>query len=172
MQTSTPDSVVVVRKAAVTVPSPQPAATRFDGRKSSEWARQARDRARWNVAVWKNAVAVESTPASTVPRIAPASVAVTAPSIPATSQTGSCFDQPYVPGWIVKRESGGDPTVINGGAHAASPYLSGGRSWGCAQFMPATWDANCRDLGYDVASQIECMRRVSNNGTNLGPWAL
>lgn len=85
---------------------------------------------------------------------------------------GGCFDQPYVPAYIVQRESGGDPTVYNGGGHSASPYESGGRSWGCFQFMPGTWDANCSDLAPDVPGQIECARRVSSDGTNLRPWAL
>lgn len=92
--------------------------------------------------------------------------------VPVSAHSSGCYAQPYIPAWIVTRESRGDPTVINGGGHAASPYLSGGRSWGCFQFMPGTWNSSCAGLGYDVASQIECARRVSNGGTNLRPWAL
>ncbi len=95
-----------------------------------------------------------------------------AASTSSQTATGGCYGQPYVPAWIITRESHGDPTIINGGGHSASPYLSGGRSWGCFQFMPDTWDRNCRDLGFDVSGQIECARRVSSNGTNLRPWAL
>lgn len=89
-----------------------------------------------------------------------------------TSSAGGCYAQPYVPAYIVTRESRGDPTIVNGGSHAPSPYLSGGRSWGCFQFMPGTWNGSCSDLGFDIAGQIECARRVSNNGTNLRPWRL
>lgn len=73
---------------------------------------------------------------------------------------GDCYAGP-IPAYIVTRESGGNPAAMN---------PSG--AYGCFQIMPYVWSANCSDLDRGVTGQIECANRISNGGTNLGPWRL
>lgn len=88
---------------------------------------------------------------------------------PPSGGGGSCYDS-AVPAYIVTRESGGDPYIVNGGGHAPSPYLSGGRAWGCFQFMPGTWASSCAGFSFDVSGQVACANKVWAGGAGAGNW--
>lgn len=68
-----------------------------------------------------------------------------------------------IPDYIIQRESGGDPWAENpSGAYGCaqtlrSHYRDGGT---CAGLTPESID-----------DQRECVRRLSNDGSNLAPWA-
>lgn len=99
-------------------------------------------------------------------RAAAASRATSAPRATAPaggSVSGDCYASD-LPDYIVSRESGGDPNARN---------PSG--AWGCAQFMPGTWNSSCGDLGAhgsaSVAAQNECANRVWAGGAGSSHWA-
>src|SRR5580765_3799400 len=59
--------------------------------------------------------------------------------------TGACGGATNGADQYIGRESGGDPSIMNGGGHAASPF-DAGRAWGCYQIMPGTWAGSCSDI--------------------------
>lgn len=68
-----------------------------------------------------------------------------------------------IPDYIIMRESGGDPWAEN---------PSG--AYGCAQTLRSHYrdGGTCAGLTPEVIDdQRECVRRLSNDGTNLAPWA-
>jgi hypothetical protein len=84
-------------------------------------------------------------------------------SSPSTSLSGDCYAS-ELPDYIVDRESGGNPNAYN---------PSG--AWGCAQFMPGTWNGTCSDLGAhgtaSVEAQNECANRLWDGGAGSSHWA-
>jgi hypothetical protein len=86
------------------------------------------------------------------------------PSASSSSQvSGDCYASD-LPDYIVNRESGGNPNARN---------PSG--AWGCAQFMPDTWNGTCSDLGAhgsaSVDAQNECANRLWDGGAGSSHWA-
>jgi hypothetical protein len=77
--------------------------------------------------------------------------------------SGDCYGSD-LPDYIISRESGGDPNARN---------PSG--AWGCAQFMPGTWNGTCSDLGdhgsASVEAQNECANRLWAGGSGSSHWA-
>src|SRR4029077_13439629 len=103
--------------------------------------------------------------------------AVAAAQVPSTSTSsapsggysggGACGGASNGADQYIHRESGGDPTIANGGGHAASPF-DAGRAWGCYQILPSTWASSCSDITtYDPASQARCASRLPDSA-----WAL
>ncbi len=77
--------------------------------------------------------------------------------------SGDCSGFP-IPGWIIQRESGGDPSAVNPSSGA----------FGCAQELPAHFQPGgaCAGLDmYAVDGQRACAVILSDGGTNLAPWS-
>lgn len=84
------------------------------------------------------------------------------PSTASSSSTaggGSCG---AIPGYIVQRESGGNPNARN---------PSG--AFGCYQLMPEHFGSGgkCADLGTDQGGQDECATRLWDGGRGSSNWA-
>ena len=90
-------------------------------------------------------------------------------SAPSTGgPTGACGGATNGADQFIHRESGGDPTILNGGSHASSPFNGSGLAFGCYQIMPGTWSGSCSDITtYDPASQAECASRLGLSAWNL-----
>lgn len=68
-----------------------------------------------------------------------------------------------IPDYIIKRESGGNPSAYN---------PSG--AYGCAQTLLSHYQdgRTCQGLDpFTIDGQRECVYRLSNGGSNLAPWA-
>jgi hypothetical protein len=68
-----------------------------------------------------------------------------------------------IPGYIVGRESGGDPNAVNPSSGA----------FGCYQLLPDHFAAGgeCAGLGTDQAGQDECAGRLWDGGAGSSHWA-
>lgn len=73
---------------------------------------------------------------------------------------GSCG---AIPGYIVGRESGGNPNAVNPSSGA----------FGCYQLMPEHFEGGgaCADLGRDQAGQDRCATRLWDGGAGSSNWA-
>lgn len=97
----------------------------------------------------------------------PASSTTTSPGLQSGASTptsspssGGCG---AIPGYIVQRESGGDPGAVNSTSGA----------FGCYQLLPSHFSAGgaCDDLGRDQAGQDACAGRLWNGGAGSSNWA-
>lgn len=85
----------------------------------------------------------------------------------------SGFDLPsdcqgkVVPAYIVQRESHCNYGAVNANG------CGGAGCYGMYQIHGMHWNGGaCSDLNWEIpADQDECARRLSNDGTNLAPWA-
>jgi hypothetical protein len=78
----------------------------------------------------------------------------------APSGGGACN---AIPGYIVQRESGGNPAAVNSSSGA----------FGCYQLMPEHFAGGgaCADLSRDQAGQDKCAARLWDGGRGSGNWA-
>lgn len=82
----------------------------------------------------------------------------------AVASTGECGGATNGADRYIPRESGGDSTVIYGGAHAATPYEAGADvAWGCYQTKGFHWmpGGRCADItDYSPTGQAACASRL------------
>src|SRR3954470_12423869 len=104
---------------------------------------------------------------------APAPTPASSSNLPVAASTGLQSQAPApssgggacnaIPGYIVQRESGGDPAAVNSSSGA----------FGCYQLMPEHFSGGgaCADLSRDQAGQDECASRLWDGGRGSGNWA-
>lgn len=99
-------------------------------------------------------------PALPAPAASSISQAPTASLQSGATSGGACG---AIPGYIVGRESGGDPNAVNPSSGA----------FGCYQLMPEHFVGGgaCADLGRDQAGQDECATRLWDGGAGSSNWA-
>ncbi len=152
------ESRVPIGSAGSSRPRPQGslAVALFDGRKSSEWARQARDRKQWMTAAWYAAAGEGNTSSAAGEPVRPSvgsesSSAAAAPSIPATGHSEAWWHG------VAICEQGGRNDSYFGYFSYMDGSEGGGKSWAeqvargnqtIAQYGDHAWAQQCINAGY------------------------
>lgn len=132
-----------------------------DGVRTKRGTRQAtRADLKESIGVFQYRLAPPSPATSSTSTAAPSSGLKSAASWTGSSSGGRCGNA--IPGYIIQRESGGNPNARN---------PSG--AFGCYQLMPMHFQSGgkCADLSTSQSGQDQCASRLWNGGRGSSNWA-